>query len=619
MRILSATSQLLDSALKAILRFPYVFMCSATASALGVFLVHYNDTVDPLLRDQIGHYALIAGLGISLFISSHLYAERKGSFIQRFWPMFASVAILALCYLDFRHFYEMRNDEGAALRFFGYLLGVHLIAAFFPVRNKRNSNAVWQYNRVLFLRTNTTAVYTGVLYAGLAGAILAVDTLFSMQFDERIYADLWMCMAGFGSSLIFTAGLPKDICSLEDNHELPKGLSVFAAYILLPLVVIYGIILYAYEGKIIANWSLPEGWVSYLIMAFSVVGILALLLLHPYGQNEEKPWINRYTRNYYFALYPLLILLFVAALVRIDQYGFTVLRYSLLALAIWLAFIAIYMPLTRNRHIAMVPMSLLTLLVIAWFFPGTNAWSISVSSQKARLEKELTQLGLWDANKQQLMAGKVALNDSTSMALFEQFDYLLDKHGPNALKPFMAIPDSATTNGDYVEEKRRRYSRYMAQSYMENELQKIGLSRYSSFDVAEAVPVEAFELNASTNLQSLTAVPKGNWAWTTDVSLDNLLYLNTVHLEFDSAQSVLFVYQGSKTWEFPVLETAKKRIGALKYRPYTNERYKLGNQGLIFSQDGCYLDIKDIDFQWTDQRQTWSIKHLNGSLWLAQD
>ncbi|MDA0686296.1 MAG: hypothetical protein O3C22_05660 [Bacteroidetes bacterium] len=188
-----------------------------------------------------------------------------------------------------------------------------------------------------------------------------------------------------------------------------------------------------------------------------------------------------------------------------------------------------------------------------------------------------------------------------------------------ALKPFIVIPDSAMSNGDYVEEKRRRYSPYMAESYMENELQKIGLSRYSSYDVAEAVPVESFELSASTNHQSLTAVPKGNWVWTTDVSLDHLWYLNTVRLEIDSSQSVLFVYQGSKTWEFPVLETAKKRMGALKYRPYTNDRYKLGNKGLTFSEDGCYLDIKDIDFQWTDQRQAWGIKHLNGTLWLAQN
>jgi hypothetical protein len=312
-----------------------------------------------------------------------------------------------------------------------------------------------------------------------------------------------------------------------------------------------------------------------------------------------------------------LILLFVAALVRINEYGFTVLRYSLLALALWLAFIATYMPLTRNRHIVMIPMSLLALLVFTWFLPGTNAWSVSASSQQSRLKKELTQLGLWDTEKKQLINAQEALNDSTSTALFEQFDYLLDKHGPNALKPFIVIPDSAMTNGEYVEEKRRRYSRYMAETYMENELQKIGLSRYSSYDMAEAVPVETFELSASTQHQSLTAVPKGNWAWTTDISLDHLLYLNTVHLEIDSTQSVLFVYQGSKTWKFPVLETAKNRIGALKYRPYHNDRYKLGNKGLTFSLDGCYLDIKDIDFQWTEQRQTWGIKHLNGTLWLA--
>ena len=45
--------------------------------------------------------------------------------------------------------------------------------------------------------------------------------------------------------------------------------------------VLYVAIRYAYLGRILVKWQLPEGWVSVLLLALAVAGILALLLIHP--------------------------------------------------------------------------------------------------------------------------------------------------------------------------------------------------------------------------------------------------------------------------------------------------------------------------------------------------
>ncbi|MFZ9970303.1 MAG: DUF4153 domain-containing protein [Bacteroidia bacterium] len=621
MKLISAISEVLRTAGQAILRFPGVFACSASASILAVYLAHYNDVIEPWYRDMVGHLIMVAGLGISLFFSAHLKTEQETRWVYRIAPFIAAQVLMAICFLDIRIHYVVDNDEAVALRYFGYLLGAHLITSFFPVRNKSNSHALWQYNRVLFLRSFTTALYSAVLFGGLAGAILALDILFNLKLDEKIYADLWFCLAGFGSSLIFASGIPKDIVRMDEDSELPKGLAVFAAYILLPLVVIYGLILYAYEGKIIFHWSLPEGWVSNLIMAFSVVGMLALLLLHPYGQNSDKPWINRFTRNYYFALYPLLILLFVAAWIRIDAYGFTVLRYSLLALAIWLTFIAVYMPLSGNKRIVMVPASLLALLLMTWFIPGANAWSISKLSQQNRLLHNLVELKLWNPKNQTWLLPETALSDSTSTAIWDQFEYLLEKHGPAAVRPFVQIPDSAMNR--LSDGKRRRlYSRYEAESFLENALKPYGIVPYTYIseanmeDAIEPASEESFELRAVSNTRAMLNIPAGNWTLTTPVQFGHALYLNSVRLELDSSHSNLTITNGPHVTSFPLTSMAAKRIAALRNQPYSNNRFNLGDQMLVLEDEHSRLEISDLNFTWQPQPKAWKVEHVIGQLWL---
>jgi hypothetical protein len=88
-------------------------------------------------------------------------------------------------------------------------------------------NALWQFNKSLFIRVLTSALYSGVLFAGLALAMLAVDKLFDININEKYYLDLWVVSAGIFNTWFFLSGVPSTISSLEDVTDYPKGLKIF--------------------------------------------------------------------------------------------------------------------------------------------------------------------------------------------------------------------------------------------------------------------------------------------------------------------------------------------------------------------------------------------------------
>ena len=164
----------------------------------------------------------------------------------------------------------------------------------------------------------------------------------------------------------------------------PKGLKAFTQFVLIPLVLIYLIILWAYETKILLTANLPKGWVSILILVFSVLGILAMLLVYPLRNKENHAWIKQLWKWYFRLIIPLIGLLYWAILYRINLYGFTVGRYYVLLLALWLTAITVYSIIKPNYHIKIIPISLAIVGFISLYGPQSAA-NISKVSQQNRV------------------------------------------------------------------------------------------------------------------------------------------------------------------------------------------------------------------------------------------
>jgi hypothetical protein len=77
---------------------------------------------------------------------------------------------------------------------------------------------------------------------------------------------LWVATAGIFNTTFFLAGVPEDPYAEEQQDDFPQGLRKITQYTFIPLSLLSLVILYVYATKILLTWTLPQGWVSYLVL-----------------------------------------------------------------------------------------------------------------------------------------------------------------------------------------------------------------------------------------------------------------------------------------------------------------------------------------------------------------
>ncbi|MBF4514866.1 DUF4153 domain-containing protein [Flavobacterium sp. ANB] len=379
---LPSLQNVLNATKKTILRFPLEIIAAiiGTVSAIILIELKYNDPNQEFYQKTIMSCSLclVWFLAVSLF-----FASKQKNNIIRYLISLAFGVLLTAFVFNFRE----RISDVEAQEFFVLNLALHLLVSFAGFLPKKyNQEEFWEFNKQLFLRILTSGLYSIVLYGGLALAILAVDQLFKVEFDSKIYGYLFFTIAGIFNTIFFLSGVPE-----INNEEIPlrlnypKGLKNFTQYVLLPLISIYLVILICYEAKILVTLSLPVGWVSYLVLAFAIVGILSFLLVLPIANENGNLWMRTFNRWFYFLLIPLLLLLFWAILYRINLYGFTHERYYVLLLSIWLAVVVGYFLISKHPKIKFIPISMCLAGLFSIVGPQ-SANSVSKYSQLSRFE-----------------------------------------------------------------------------------------------------------------------------------------------------------------------------------------------------------------------------------------
>lgn len=375
-------SKINSEAQSAFLRFPLSLISAIAGSFLAIYLV------DSKLNTQLFHLTLTLALGIPLFFCLDTLAERKRfSRLQTWIGRGLGLAILAAIFLSFpdREYDEI--NRAPYVRYTVFNITFHLIVAFIPYLRPGQLSSFWTYNKNLFTRFVTGLFYSLVICIGISLAVAAIVGLFGLKFYDSVYADILIFSFGIFNTWYFLAGIPLDFDEVTGSGSYPRGLKIFTQFILIPLLILYLAILYAYGTKIILTWDWPKGLVVYLIIAISVLGIFTNLLLFPYQDGKENDWIRKFYRAFYYLLIPLIVLLFLAIGIRVGEYGLTLNRYLVVLTGIWLTFISGYFIVGR-RSIKMVPISLAIILALASFGPwGMFAWS--EKSQLTRLEEIL--------------------------------------------------------------------------------------------------------------------------------------------------------------------------------------------------------------------------------------
>ena len=409
-----------------ILRYPMVLTTALIAAISAVVAIEIDHQDNQFLVTKL---AFAGCLGISLMFGIKMLSQRigKGFLLE----------ILGAAFLVWFYFYlpdsEKQFTEVNGFVIFALVILSHLFVSFSGFLNKKPELNFWQFNKNLFINIFLTAVFTGVLVLGVVLAILAVDKLFDFNFNNNLYPKTILFLAISGSTFIFLIFNDKGIFQLEKDGSYPQILKFFTQFVLIPLLLIYVTILYFYAGKILINWELPRGWVSYLILIYSVVGILALLLVHPLKEESAKSWVKVFSKIFYYTLIPLLVLLFVAIFTRILEYGYTEPRYFVLLLAIWLTTVVFYFIFYKKANIKFVPISLFIFGVFALIFPYVNAFSTAKRSQKTELQQILTKNQLLEKGK---INFEKAIQDSIAEEISNKFEFLKERKQIDYLKKY---------------------------------------------------------------------------------------------------------------------------------------------------------------------------------------
>ncbi len=348
-------------------------------AATAAFVLSYNTqdfyTASILTKLlYLGNFGLVLSLSLQLYTETHpLTKPRK--------LIGHSLIVLLLAIIYFALQPEVYPADIFVLLILGFAF--HLLVSFSAFFSPQADIPFWQINKIFFLRFATSALYSMVLFAGLSIALLSISTLFNINWDGAIYLRLWIIIVGIFNTVFFLAGIPQPLQQLQQDTSYPKGLKIFTQYVLIPLASIYLLILLAYEIKIIFEWSLPNSSVALLILGYAVFGMLSILLVHPIRNQKENKWIKLYSKTFYLLMLPLLLLLAVAILKRISDYGITESRYLLIVLSVWLTFITGYFLIKGRDQIRMIPLSLFVFALLIVVGP----WSIKPVAQRSQAHR----------------------------------------------------------------------------------------------------------------------------------------------------------------------------------------------------------------------------------------
>ncbi len=419
-----------SDAMETFARFPLPLISAAAGTIAALILMDHEGPARPTIVWSVLYCGI---LGIPLLTGTSLFVEKSRSNPSVGWSVKIAALLLLVAYACMIPPELIDAPAMHVIRLLLLAFAAHLFVAFGPFMTGDELNGFWQYNKTLFLRILVAVLFAHVVFAGLAFALAALDNLFGMHIPGKRYAELWVLVSGLFITWYFLAGIPKNLDECDASTDYPKGLKVFAQYILLPIVLVYLVILYAYLGKILISWDWPQGWVSKLILGFSGTGILSLLLLHPVSRQTENVWIRTVARWFYVVLIPVVVMLFFAVWRRVSEYGITEGRYLAIALGVWLVIVILYFLFLPRKNIKFIPVSLFlsTLLVI---FGPWSVFTVSEQSQVSRLETLLTRNSILVDGKAKKGGGGLPSADVREISAV--LSYLHDMHGYESIQPW---------------------------------------------------------------------------------------------------------------------------------------------------------------------------------------
>ena len=300
--------------------------------------------------------------------------------------------------------------------------------------------AFWNFTSHTLFQMALACIFGSILFGGLSLALLAIDSLFNVSIDAKLYGNLAVVCYVIFAPLYFLANIPKKTEKRNDEIFYTKVQKILAIYILTPILAVYAAILYAYLFKIVFAWELPNGWVTWLVSALALGGLLVITVLYPVREASKNKIVYFISRWFGLLILPLLILMTIGIFRRIGDYGITINRCYVLLLNLWFYGIYIYLFFTQSRHIKWILISPVAIALIT----SISAWGMA-NITKNSLTKEVSAVLNRQLSNEEAKAIFAEMSQDEKDNIRSKLEYLHKTFGKESVQPFFTdrISDSS--------------------------------------------------------------------------------------------------------------------------------------------------------------------------------
>ncbi len=427
-KIIQTFNGTLQSNLK---RFPITLFFTIALTCYLCYFVSNHDE-NKKLNWIIGYYLSV---GTLLSLTLHLWCEE----MKRIIPKIAVQAgmhlllILDAIYL-YSYSYEKSFTEIGIAHGAG-ILAIGLSVFFLSFFKEKNDIPSWNFALSSITACVTANVIGCIMSGGICFLILSVHKLFDLSIDSTCYLYVVILCNVCLSMFLFLGLLPQ---KQEKHNTRPLQHSFFNGvihYLFLPLTGGYLIVLYIYALRILINWELPIGWVSWLVITLMTGCIVIEFGLYPSRMAQQKRTDNLIARWLPLFVLPLLFLMTIGIIRRFNDYGVTINRLYLITLNIWCYFVCITLIIIKAKRISWIPISFSLVFLLTSVLPVNYA-----SITRQIIQKEVNQTIIHQNPMQNLPLSQEQYNQwlktfspEQARQINEKFIYLYEWFGKESI------------------------------------------------------------------------------------------------------------------------------------------------------------------------------------------
>lgn len=412
-------------------RFP-VTVCYVVA--LSVYLAYLVETNAEGDRKWLLVWGYFFSVGTLLSLTLHLWTEERKSGAKK---IIIHVVANALLLADTLFLYNLTSEQSyieISIAHGAAILALGISIFFLSFTKEKNDIPSWNFAMHTITSFIIAQIVGYIMSGGISLLVFSLHKLFDVDVNGKCYMYILILFSVLLPMLLFLGMLPQGEEKHDRQPQSQNFLNGTIHYLFLPLLGGYLLVLYLYAARILSNWELPAGWVSWLVVTLMAGCIAIEFGLYPTRIRDGRridEWIARWMPA---LVLPLLMLMTVGIVRRFNDYGVTINRLYLITVNIWFYIVCIGLIFTKARRINWIPVSFAAIFLLTSVLP-VNYASITrdILLKNVKTELEQTCDMPLPLSHKAYNAWLASLPEKKALEVNDKFLYLNDLFGGQVL------------------------------------------------------------------------------------------------------------------------------------------------------------------------------------------